>query len=74
MKNTKKVVYMVTYFDDNRKQHITFVEGFSAVRLLEDRFNNVYFEKTETYLREDDEYDDNEALMLYYYSSPSFYV
>ena len=74
MKNTKKVVYMVTYFDDNRKQHITFVEGFSAVRFLEDRFNDVYFEKTETYLREDDEYDDNEALMLYYYSSPSFYV
>ena len=74
MKNTKKVVYMVTYFDDDRKQHITFVEGFSAVRFLEDRFNNVYFEKTETCMQEDDTYNDNEALMLHYYDSSLFCV
>lgn len=72
MQNVKKVVYMVTYLDDNRKQHLTFVEGFSAVRYLEDRFDNVYFERTENYNHcYDNSFDDNEALMLYY-SCPLF--
>ncbi len=47
--NTKRVVYMVTYKDDQHKTHITMVEGFSAVKFLEDRFDNVYFEKIENY-------------------------
>ena len=51
MKNIKEVVYMVTYIDDAKRKHITFVKGFSAVKFLEERFDNVYFEQTETYLR-----------------------
>jgi len=56
----KKVVYMVTYKDDRHKTHITFVEGFAAVRFLEDRFSNVYFEATETYphMKQDEDYGD----------------
>ena len=49
MKNTKRVVYLVTYRDERHRTHMTFVEGFSAVRLLEDRFSEVHFEITETY-------------------------
>ena len=51
MKNTKKVVYMVTYLDDENRKHMTFVEGFSAVKFLEDRFTNVYFERTEMHIQ-----------------------
>ena len=51
MKKIKEVVYMVIYFDDAKQKHITFVKGFSAVKFLEERFGNVYFERTETYLR-----------------------
>lgn len=47
----KKIVYMVTYIDDEHRKHITFVEGFNAVRFLEDRFDTVWFEKTENYAR-----------------------
>ena len=47
MKNVKEVTYMVTYLDDYKRKHITFVRGFSAVRFLEARFDNVFFEKME---------------------------
>lgn len=43
----KEVVYMVQYVDDDKRKHITFVKGFSAVKILEDRFGTIYFEKTE---------------------------
>lgn len=45
MEKTKTIIYMVTYKDDFNKKHITFVEGFSQVRFLEDRFGTVYFER-----------------------------
>lgn len=51
MKNNKEVVYMVIYFDDAKRKHMTFVKGFSAVKFLEERFGKIYFEQTETYLR-----------------------
>lgn len=51
MKKIKEVVYMVIYFDDEKQKHMAFVKGFSAVKFLEERFGNVYFERTETYLR-----------------------
>ena len=47
----KKVIYMVTYIDDEHRKHITFVEGFNAVKFLESRFDNVWFEITESYMR-----------------------
>ena len=40
----KKIIYMVTYSDDKGQKHITFVEGFSAVRFLEERFYNIEYE------------------------------
>ena len=52
MKNVKEVTYMVTYLDDYKRKHITFVKGFSAVRFLEMRFDNVFFERTEANLEE----------------------
>lgn len=55
MDNKKDVVYMVTYVDDSKQSHMTFVQGFSSVRFLEDRFNKVNFEVTENYNREQDE-------------------
>lgn len=59
-----KVVYMVTYTDDQHKTHMTFVEGFSAVRFLEDRFDNVYFEVTNNYPHiKRDNYEDLIAFM-----------
>ncbi len=61
---TKKAVYMVTYKDDFHKTHITFVEGFSAVKFLEDRFDNVYFEPTDTYPREKEDNQDYEKLLF----------
>ena len=45
----KKTVYAVTYRDDNGKKHLTFVEGYSSVRFIQDRFYNVTFESTVTY-------------------------
>ena len=51
MKNDKEVVYMVIYFDDAKRKHMTFVKGFSAVKFLEERFGNIHFEQTEKYLR-----------------------
>ena len=51
MKKIKEVVYMVTYIDDEKRKHITFVKGFSAVKFLEERFDNVYFEQVKTYLQ-----------------------
>lgn len=47
MKNTKEVIYMVTYTDDDKKRHMAFVKGFSNVRFLEERFDRVRFERTE---------------------------
>ena len=66
--NTKKVVYMVTYKDDRHKIHMTFVEGFSAVRLLEERFSEVYFEITETYphVKQNADYEDLLLFMMQY--------
>ena len=49
MVNTKEVIYMVTYVDDDNRKHLAFVKGFSAVKFLEDRFDNVYFEQTDDY-------------------------
>ena len=46
---TKKIVYLVTYKDDQHRTHMTFVEGFSAVRFLEERFTDVYFELADHY-------------------------
>ena len=51
MKTTNKVIYMVTYFDDEKQKHIYFVNGFSAVKFLEERFGNIHFEQPEKYLR-----------------------
>lgn len=53
MKNKKEVIYMVTYVDDDKRKHLSFIKGFSNVRFLEDRFENVTFEKTEAYVRSD---------------------
>ncbi len=47
MKNIKEVVFMVSYEDDNKRKHITFVKGFSAVKFLEDRFDKISFTVTE---------------------------
>jgi len=55
MKDNKTVVYMVTYQDDNKKTHLTFVKGFSSVRFIKNRFENVRFEATDKYCREERE-------------------
>lgn len=56
MKKIKEeVVYIVTYLDDDNKKHMTFVKGFSAVRFLEDRFENIFFEKTDNFSFDDEE-------------------
>lgn len=52
MEGVKETIYMVTYVDDYHKKHITFVKGFSSVKFLEDRFDNVFFERTELYQQE----------------------
>lgn len=49
MKDSNAVIYMVTYKDDFRKTHITFVRGFSAVNFLKDRFGEITFEITERF-------------------------
>ena len=51
MMKSKEVVYMVTYRDDNKTKHITFVKGFSEVRFLEDRFGYIDYEPTIKYVR-----------------------
>ena len=48
MKN--KITYMVTYEDDQRKRHITFVTGYSQVRFIEERFGKVSIEATERFI------------------------
>lgn len=63
--NTKKVVYMVTYKDDRHKTHMTFVEGFSAVKFLKDRFSEVYFEITNTFPHEKQDNNDYENLLKF---------
>lgn len=54
-----KTIYMVTYTDSRHKMHMTFVEGFSAVKCLEERFSNVYFEVTNYYphIKEEDDFE-----------------
>lgn len=49
MENTKMVVFMVTYQDDNHKKHITFVQKYSEVKFLKDRFGDIKFELTDFY-------------------------
>ena len=39
-----RVIYMGTYYDDNGQKHISFVEGFSAVKFLEERFYTITYE------------------------------
>ena len=51
MMKSKDVVYMVTYRDDKKTKHITFVKGFSEVRFLEDRFGHIDYEPTIKYRR-----------------------
>ncbi len=51
MEKVKEVVYMVIYFDDAKQKHMAFVKGFSAVKFLEERFGDIYFEQTEACLR-----------------------
>lgn len=55
--DNQNVVYMVTYNDDNHQQHLAFVQGYSAVRFLEDRYDRVNFEATDNYDREDSKED-----------------
>lgn len=61
---TKKMMYMVTYKDDRHRTHITFVEGFRAVRFLEERFSDVYFEMTDIYPHEKQNTDYADLLSL----------
>ena len=49
------IVYMVTYRDDDNKMHMTFVRGFSAVRFIENRFDNVHFEVTDQYYQNEED-------------------
>jgi hypothetical protein len=37
-------MYIVHYFDDQHKQHITFVRSFKDVKFLQDRFGEVTVE------------------------------
>ena len=45
MKNTKIVIYMVTYKDDYNRKHITFVRKYSEVKFLKERFGVIDFEQ-----------------------------
>lgn len=38
------MMYIVHYFDDQHKQHITFVRSFKDVKFLQDRFGEVTVE------------------------------
>ncbi len=51
MKKIKEIMYMVSYRDDNKCKHITFVRGLSEVRFLEDRFGKIHYEVTERVLK-----------------------
>ena len=48
--NKREVVYMVTYRDDSNQKHLAFVKGFSAVRVLEERFGYIEYEVTEQFV------------------------
>ena len=39
-------IYTVSYVDDYNKKHITFVKGYTSVRVYKERFYNVFFEPT----------------------------
>lgn len=49
----REVVYMVEYYDNRNRKHMTWVKGFSGVRLLEDRYRVINWEITECYSRID---------------------
>lgn len=51
----KEMIYMVTYKDDWNRKHLAFVKGFSEVKTLKRRFEEVNFEITETYIRTEEE-------------------
>ena len=55
MKKRKFVVYMVTYKDDFHRTHITFVQNFSSVKFLAERFGEIHFEVTDKYFIKEDE-------------------
>ena len=38
------MMYIVHYFDDNRKQHIAFVRTFREVNFIKERFGEVTIE------------------------------
>ena len=48
MEAVKKVVYLVTYLDDFKQKHMTFVTSFSEIRFIEERFYNVDYELLST--------------------------
>lgn len=43
MRKTQEKLYLVVYKDSHKRKHMTFVEGLSAVRFLEDNFKNIYY-------------------------------
>ena len=47
----REVVYMVEYYDNRNRKHMTWVKGFSGVKLLEDRYHVINWEVTECYSR-----------------------
>lgn len=50
-----KIAYLVKYVDDDNKNHITFVKGFSSIKFLENRFGNIFFEKIDSFEFNNDE-------------------
>ena len=38
------MMYIVHYFDDQHKQHMTFVKTYNEVKFLEDRFGEITVE------------------------------
>ena len=49
MENKRDAVYMVTYRDDAKRKHMTFVKDFSTVKFLEDRFGTLDIQVTKNY-------------------------
>lgn len=49
----REVVYMVEYYDDRNRKHMTWIKGFSGVKLLEDKYRVINWEVTEHYSRVD---------------------
>lgn len=47
----REVIYMVAYYDNRNRKHLTWVKGFSGVKLLEDRYHVISWEATECYSR-----------------------